>query len=73
MSESGIDVQAMTPQQRLELLDRIWDSLKEDPDNIPLTDSQREELDRRLDNFERDGEKGIPWEEVLDRICRRLA
>ena len=73
MAKPGIDVQGMTPQQRLELLEKIWDSLTEDPNNIPLTDSQRQELDRRLDDFEQDGEKGIPWEEVLDRIRRRLA
>lgn len=73
MSKPAIDVQAMTPEQRLELLEKIWDSLTEEPENIPFTEPQRQELDRRLDDLERDGEKGIPWEQVLDRIRRRLA
>ena len=30
-----------------------------------VTDSQREELDRRLDEVDRNGPSGIPWEEVL--------
>jgi putative addiction module component (TIGR02574 family) len=33
-----------------------------------LTNSQREELDRRLDEVDRDGPSGIPWEEVLRRL-----
>jgi putative addiction module component (TIGR02574 family) len=36
-----------------------------------LTDAQREELDRRLDDLERSGTEGIPWEEVLRQIRKR--
>ncbi len=35
---------------------------------LPLTDVQREELDRRMDEVDRDGPSGIPWEEVLRRL-----
>ena len=35
---------------------------------VPLTDAQREELDRRLDALERDGAEGISWEQVLRQI-----
>ena len=31
-------------------------------------DRAREELDRRLDDLESEGPRGIPWDEVLDRL-----
>ena len=41
------------------------------PEEIPLTEAQRTELDRRLDDLEADSDLGIPWEEVLRRIRGR--
>jgi putative addiction module component (TIGR02574 family) len=45
------------------------DSLR--PEDVPVTDAQREELDRRLDDLEGDPDLGIPWDEVLRRIRER--
>jgi putative addiction module component (TIGR02574 family) len=65
---AAIDISTLTVEQRLELLDEIWESLYETPQAIPLTGAQRQELDRRLDEVDRDGPDGIPWDEVLRRL-----
>jgi putative addiction module component (TIGR02574 family) len=49
----------------------LWDSLCETPEAVPITDAQREELGRRLDELDREGPVGIPWDEVLYRIRNR--
>ena len=33
-----------------------------------MTNAQREELDRRLDELDREGPIGIPWDDALRRI-----
>lgn len=66
---STIDIAKLSPEERLELLEQLWDSLS--PEAIPMTDAQKEELDRRLDELDREGPIGIPWNEVLDRIRNR--
>ena len=53
---------------RLDLIERLWDSLSVTQDDIPLTDAQRAELDRRLDELEEKGPIGVPWEQVVDSI-----
>lgn len=68
---STVDVAKLSPQERLELLEQLWDSLCQAPEAVPITDAQRQELDRRLDELDRDGPVGIPWNEVLDRIRSR--
>ncbi len=66
-----IDIANLSAEERLRLLEELWDSLSATPEAIPLTNAQREELDRRLDELDRDGPVGIPWEEVLRRIRSR--
>ena len=71
MSKPQLDIAAMTPEERLSLLEQLWDSLAATPEAIPLTEAQREELDRRLDDLDAEGPVGIPWDEILSRIRSR--
>jgi putative addiction module component (TIGR02574 family) len=64
-----VDIKNLTAEERLALLGYIWDSLE--PEQVPVTEAQREELDRRLDDLEGDHDLGIPWEDVLRRIRDR--
>ena len=73
MTLSQHDIEMLTVVERLELIERVWDSLTMTQDDIPLTNSQRAELDRRIDELEEKGPVGIPWEQVLDRIKSRGA
>ena len=66
MSEPAINIDELSADERLRLLERLWDSLSDE--DVPLTPAQRAELDRRLDELDRDGPTGIPWEEVLRRL-----
>ena len=66
-----IDIAGLTLEERLRLLDDLWDSLSAKPEALPLTNAQRDELDRRLDELDREGPVGIPWEDVLRRIRGR--
>lgn len=66
-----IDIASLSFEERLRLLDELWESLSGTPEAIPLTEAQREELDRRLNELDREGPVGIPWDEVLGRIRGR--
>ena len=72
MVRHGIDLDALSPQEQLDLLDQLWERLGRNPEMLPLTDEQRRELDIRSDELDRDLEAGrpagIPWDEVLRRI-----
>jgi putative addiction module component (TIGR02574 family) len=68
VTAAELDVDALTTEERLALLDRLWESLRRTPEQVPLSDEQRDELDRRLDDLDEDGPVGIPWHEVLRRL-----
>lgn len=69
----NVDIAKLSPKDRLRLLEELWESLSQNPEMIPITDAQREELDRRLDELDSEGPVGIPWDEVLHRIRDRAA
>ena len=71
MSKPAINIEDLNPAERLRMIEELWDSLSKQPGSVPLTETQREELDRRLDDLERSGPEGIPWDENLTQIRSR--
>ncbi|MCA9428538.1 MAG: addiction module protein, partial [Candidatus Omnitrophica bacterium] len=52
--------------------DRTLDfSLSKNPETIPLTDTQREELNRRKAEHKRDSSAAKPWSEIKARLQSR--
>ena len=70
VARPALDIAKLTPAERLQLVEELWDSLSDTPEAVPVTDAQRVELDRRLDDLEQEGPSGIPWDEVVRRIRR---
>jgi putative addiction module component (TIGR02574 family) len=69
MARPAVDILALSPAERLELIGELWDSL--DATDVELTPEQCAELDRRLDALEIAGPVGAPWHEVEARIRAR--
>jgi len=56
--------------ERVELAQQIWESVFDSPQNIPLTATQRDELERRWRAFEADPDEGESWEDVKKQLLR---
>jgi len=56
---------------RLRVVDEIWESIVAAPDALPVPQSQRDELDRRLKLHQEDPEAATPWETVRSRLLDR--
>ena len=54
--------------ERLSLLGELWDSIAAEPDRVPVTDAQKEDLQRRLATIDADPDAGSTWEEVKARL-----
>lgn len=65
------DLLELSVAERIRLAQEIWDSIAEVPDAVTLTESERRELDRRLDAYYQDPDAGSSWEEVKARILSR--
>ena len=68
MATPAIDVEGLSREEQLELLDKLWDSLGRDPQSLPLSEEQMRDLDQRLDDLEREGPTGLSWDQAVDEI-----
>ena len=70
MSTQLTDILQMSVAERIQLAEDIWDSIAAVPEALPLTDAERQELDRRLELYAQNPDEGIPWDELKDRLRR---
>jgi putative addiction module component (TIGR02574 family) len=72
MSGTTLDLDRLSPEEQLDLLDKLWERLSQTPSLLPVGEAQRRELDERLDALDADigagRTLGIPWDDVLRRI-----
>jgi len=66
-----IDIMQLSIAERIQLVEDIWDSVAAAPESIPVTQTQRDELDRRLSAYAVDQAAGKTWQEVRDALKRR--
>lgn len=59
--------------ERLELVDELWDSITAECERepFPLTEAQREDLERRIRELDEHPERAISWEEARERLQAR--
>jgi putative addiction module component (TIGR02574 family) len=64
------ELMELSPAERLELVEELWDSLV--PEDLPpLTDEQMREFDRRYDALIRDPARGASREDVRTRLLAK--
>lgn len=58
-------------EERIRIVEAIWDSVAEEPDEISLPEWQVQELDTRFAAYQRDPSAGLTWTEVKQSILSR--
>jgi putative addiction module component (TIGR02574 family) len=64
------EIEQLSVAERVQLAEEIWDSIAATPEQLPVTDAQQQELDRRLERHEREPARTTPWEEVRTKLQR---
>jgi putative addiction module component (TIGR02574 family) len=62
MTDLRSQIKNLSPAEKAELLDTVWESLEADA--ASLTDAQRAELDYRIARHEQNPSDVIPWRQV---------
>jgi putative addiction module component (TIGR02574 family) len=62
---------SLSIQDRIRLVQAILDSIAAEQGYLDLTDAQKQELDRRIDDYEANPDNVLTWEEVKASIKAR--
>lgn len=71
-SIKSLGIDRLGVEERLALVEEIWDSIAADSTAIPLTDSQRLELERRIAEDAADPAATRSWAEIKAATLNRL-
>lgn len=73
MSKAEIlaELSNLTPEDREEILDRLWHLEEEEAIRLGPTISEKTLLDRELDEYQAKPDAGAPWSEVETRLRRK--
>lgn len=68
----NIKLQDLPLEERIRLVEDLWDSIAADQQALPLSAEQKAELDRRLDAYEVDRNRGRSATDVVADIRRKI-
>ena len=71
MNPASTSIFDLSPSEKLQLVEDLWDDLAATPEAVPAHDWQKEELARRKGNLSKNPASGLTWEEVKRRIKSR--
>ena len=64
-----MDFSHLTPDQRIELAEQLWDSL--DPAAIEPSEEDLAMLRARRAELTKDGDPGEPWQQIIEALRQR--
>lgn len=64
----SLNIDQLSIAQRILLVEEIWESIAEEAEEIPLTEAQQQDLQRRRAAYEANPKAGSTWEEVKARL-----
>ncbi len=70
MNPSGQSIFDLSPSEKPQLVEDLWDDLAGTPDVVPVHEWQKQELARRKTNLAKDPASGLSWDEVKQRVRR---
>ena len=71
MSLNVVSVFDLSPAEKLQLVEDLWDDLAATPSAVPVHDWQKEELARRKANLTSNPASRLSWDEVKKRVRAR--
>jgi putative addiction module component (TIGR02574 family) len=68
MGVDAISVFDLSPAEKLQLVEDLWDDLAASPSGVPVHEWQKAELARRKANLMSNPASGLSWDEVKQRV-----
>ena len=71
MSDTATSIFDLSPSEKLQLVEDLWDDLAGTPEVVPVHEWQLKELERRRANLMRNPASALSWDEVKKRVRAR--
>ncbi|MCD9186578.1 MAG: addiction module protein [Pyrinomonadaceae bacterium] len=56
--------------ERVQIVEDIWDSIAEKPEELGLSEGEKIELDKRLESYKQNPDEGTEWETLKKNLLQ---
>ncbi len=68
MNTQVVEIFELSVAEKIQIVEDIWDSIGSAPDQLPLSEAEKLELDKRLESYEQNPNEGIEWETLKKNL-----
>lgn len=69
---SQVELEKLTPEEKLQLISDLWESFVHNPDSLPVREEEKQELERRSREHRLNPESALSEGEFSKRLRKRL-
>ena len=70
MNTQVAEILELSVAEKIQIVEDIWDSIIQNPEQLPLSEKEKMELDKRLADYEKNPDDGIEWETLKKNILQ---
>jgi putative addiction module component (TIGR02574 family) len=71
MNLNYVSIFDLSPPEKLQLVEDLWDDLAATPSTVPVHKWQKKELARRKSNLVKNSASGLSWDEIKRQVRSR--
>lgn len=70
MNTQVAEILQLSVAERVQIVEDIWDSIGNTPEELPVSEAEKAELDKRLENYRQNPNEGIEWETLKKNLSQ---
>lgn len=56
--------------ERVQIVEDIWDSIAKNPEELTLSETEKQILDKRIESYQENPNEGIEWETLKKNLSK---
>jgi len=70
MNTQVAEIFELSVAERIQIVEDIWDSISNAPEELTLSEAEKLELDNRLESYKQNPNEGIEWETLKKNLSQ---
>ncbi len=62
------DILELSVAEKIQIVEDIWDSISQNPEQLPVSEAEKLELDERLVSYKQNPNEGIEWKTLKKNL-----
>ena len=68
MNTQVAEIFELSVAEKIQIVEDIWDSISNAPEELTLSEAEKSELDKRLESYKQNRNEGIEWETLKKNL-----